>query len=111
ILGNLRSAIDGGEPAVALRFSHSKDLKLIESFAVVHDSPLRTGDLPKDATGADPRSLNDARGAGGEFDQGLDLILVFDRLFFCFGRYFASVASVEIGYWALLEYRLGLRAN
>src|SRR5690348_11509323 len=34
ILRNLRPAIDGGEAAVALCFSHSKDLKLIKSFAV-----------------------------------------------------------------------------
>ena len=65
ILWNLRSAIDRGETAVALCFSHSKDLKLIEPFAVVYQSALGAADFPKDtenAPGTDARSLDDTCG-------------------------------------------------
>jgi hypothetical protein len=84
ILRDLRSAEDRGETPVALCFSHSKDLKLIEPFAVVYQSALRTADLPKDtenAPGTDPGSLDDTCGTGGKSHQRLDLIFVFDRPF------------------------------
>ncbi len=48
ILRNLGTAIDGGKASVALFISHPKNLKLIESFSVIDDGPLRSRDLPED---------------------------------------------------------------
>src|SRR5258707_483567 len=114
ILRNLRSAVDRGETAVALCFAHSKDLKLIEPFAVVYQSALGAADFPKNpenAPGTDAGSLDDTRGTGGKFHQRLDLIFVFDRPFFCVSGYLASVARIEFRYWTLFENCLRLRGD